>query len=637
METLETDQRVLSRISDGIYRQPASALRELIANAYDADASQVVIETDAPRFDRVIVRDDGRGMSAETLAHVLKNIGGSLKRTAKGSAMDVTSDENTSLSPGGRKLIGKIGIGLFSVSQLTAHFQIITKIRGEDERRVADVILASEEIEKAIAERGDDTRLRTGDVELWSVPAADKEAQGTEIVLMDIRPQTKELLRSQARWTALDSRGTDGTSSLLLPNRAVKPAFHIGQLDFSEPDQVKTPASLPWDREDPPNQRFPKLVEGVRSQVAKNKANPELSQVLDEYFRMVWDLAMALPGRYVDKHPFDLCPDDGLLFYELSNEAGDQATALELGEDETPRSQLKLRAPEGLEDTGFEVLVDEMRLRRPMRFKRAASKSSVAVRQDLLFVGRAQPDLKEIPESYRGGELEFEAYLYWSPKIVPKEHQGVLVRLKGASGTLFDATFMDYQVAEQNRLNQLTAEIFVSEGLEGALNIDRESFNYASIHYQYISRWLHNAIRQYTNTQKDLASKLRKGRRDEEQRQQEEAVSEKARDIWAEVRGADGDEPPEVVITDDPSELEERRSSGEVALQRDAVLPDVSGKGAARARKESAAMEPRVKALTVVLEAYGILEDMPYDRQQRLIRGIIQVFAAEAGTGTHGG
>ena len=47
---LKTDQRVLARITDGIYRQPASALRELISNAYDADATEVVILTDAPRF-----------------------------------------------------------------------------------------------------------------------------------------------------------------------------------------------------------------------------------------------------------------------------------------------------------------------------------------------------------------------------------------------------------------------------------------------------------------------------------------------------------------------------------------------------------------------------------------------------------
>ena len=40
---LETDERVLARITDGIYREPASALRELIFNAYDADATSVWI------------------------------------------------------------------------------------------------------------------------------------------------------------------------------------------------------------------------------------------------------------------------------------------------------------------------------------------------------------------------------------------------------------------------------------------------------------------------------------------------------------------------------------------------------------------------------------------------------------------
>ena len=43
---LETDEQVIARVTDGIYRQPASALRELISNAYDADASRVVIKTD---------------------------------------------------------------------------------------------------------------------------------------------------------------------------------------------------------------------------------------------------------------------------------------------------------------------------------------------------------------------------------------------------------------------------------------------------------------------------------------------------------------------------------------------------------------------------------------------------------------
>src|SRR5262245_5842159 len=67
---LETDERVLARITDGIYRQPSSALRELIANAYDADAENVYIQTDCPRFQQIRVRDDGHGLSIKALSNL---------------------------------------------------------------------------------------------------------------------------------------------------------------------------------------------------------------------------------------------------------------------------------------------------------------------------------------------------------------------------------------------------------------------------------------------------------------------------------------------------------------------------------------------------------------------------------------
>ena len=38
---LRTDERVIARVTDGIYRQPGSAIRELVSNAYDADATRV--------------------------------------------------------------------------------------------------------------------------------------------------------------------------------------------------------------------------------------------------------------------------------------------------------------------------------------------------------------------------------------------------------------------------------------------------------------------------------------------------------------------------------------------------------------------------------------------------------------------
>src|SRR3989344_5205208 len=66
---LKTNERVFARITDGIYREPASALRELIANSYDADATEVRVFTDAPRFSKISVRDNGHGLDEDTLAH----------------------------------------------------------------------------------------------------------------------------------------------------------------------------------------------------------------------------------------------------------------------------------------------------------------------------------------------------------------------------------------------------------------------------------------------------------------------------------------------------------------------------------------------------------------------------------------
>lgn len=78
---LETDEKVLARVTDGIYRLPGSAIRELISNAYDADAVNVTINTDVPRFQTITIRDDGNGMSIETLVNLLNHVGASAKRS----------------------------------------------------------------------------------------------------------------------------------------------------------------------------------------------------------------------------------------------------------------------------------------------------------------------------------------------------------------------------------------------------------------------------------------------------------------------------------------------------------------------------------------------------------------------------
>ena len=174
---------------------------ELVANAYDADASYVVIETGQPEFERMTVHDDGIGMTPKTLAYVLNNIGGSSKRTAEGADLQTVQKDAHDTSPGGRKLIGKIGIGLFAVAQLTQHFQIITKTAGEGYRISATIRLKThdeEQLQKGAAE------YVAGDVAIISqkVPKSERPTHGTSVVLYHMRPEVRRILQSAKRWEA---------------------------------------------------------------------------------------------------------------------------------------------------------------------------------------------------------------------------------------------------------------------------------------------------------------------------------------------------------------------------------------------------------------------------------------------------
>ena len=97
--TLATSQRIIARITDGIYREPWAAFRELVINAYDADATRVIVKTGAPDFDQVIIRDNGNGMSPLAVAYMLRSIGGSSKRTSAGTEYNTVSRDDPDKSP----------------------------------------------------------------------------------------------------------------------------------------------------------------------------------------------------------------------------------------------------------------------------------------------------------------------------------------------------------------------------------------------------------------------------------------------------------------------------------------------------------------------------------------------------------
>ncbi|WP_369157003.1 ATP-binding protein [Candidatus Thiodiazotropha sp. LNASS1] len=601
---LATSQRIIARVTDGIYREPWAAFRELIANAYDADATRVIVKTGAPDFEQVIVRDDGLGMSPETVAYILKSIGGSSKRTHAGEKFHTVSESNNECSPSGRPLIGKIGIGLFAVAQLTQHFQIITKSADSDIRTSATVKLRTHDEEKRSG--GDDEEYVAGDVSIKSerVQPNERDTHGTTIVLYSLRPEIRRILQSRQRWLTAQSEGPDGK-----PVREA-PTYHIGALENQIPGYDEgIDANLPWNNKQDSLTKFEGLVKSA-SDVSDFSRAPANLEHFDEYLRLIWQLSLSLPLEYIRNHPFDISGSSGLLYYEIP-EKGKSVELLELQDTDTPRTALKLTSvtrPAGL---SFQVLVDDVELRRPIDLPFNLARPS-RIPAPMLMVASVNDAFTDKELVRAGGQLSFEAYLYWNSKIIPKETSGALIRVREASGTLFDQSFLNYQISEQNRLSQITAEIFVKTGLDGAINIDRESFNYSHPHFLFIQKWLHRALRLMINRNKGIAKQNLDREKETKQIDLEQSRMSTAVKVWEEQRGEDADPP---ITESEPSEP--TREVGGVKI-------DWNNKS-----KEDAPLKnetpSKASAIAIVLEAYGVLSQLSSSQRSALIKDILRV------------
>lgn len=591
--SLSTSQRIIARVTDGIYREPWAAFRELCANAYDADATRVVIETGAPRFDQIVIRDDGRGMSPETLAYVVENIGGSSKRTQDGVALHTANAHDPDLSIGERPLIGKIGIGLFAVAQLTQHFQIITKAKGERFRTWATVVLKTHN--EAALKRAEGKPFEAGTASIVSepVPETEVEAHGTTIVLHDLRPEIRNLLQSSSRWQAGREIGPVGEA--MVP----PPVYHIGRVAGGS-DSEGVPPRFPWKDAVDPLERFKALFAAASETGTEASKSPSLEH-LDEYLQSIWKLSLSLPLDYIDEHPFDASTEDGFIFLDPGKSG--RAEEINLLPRETIRGRYGMESGRPDPVGGFDILFDGVLLRRPIELpKKLNRKSRIAA--PVFMAAKVDAPFSEASLERAGGRLRFEVYLYWNSIITPKDIQGALIRVREASGTLFDKRFLNYQVSEQNRLSQITAEIFVLEGLDGAINIDRESFNYSHPHYIFIQKWLHRALRILVNKLKLIAKEHAEKEKTEKKEAANTAIVDAALEVWSKNQG---------IEADPPSALAARSAQGatyHVPHWLDGVVP---------------ADLPMASAIGVVLEAYGIFNDLRIDRKQALVNDLIKV------------
>jgi hypothetical protein len=391
---------VIADISAGIYRSPAGALKELISNAFDADASTVHISTNGPDFDTFTCTDDGSGLTAERFKEIMRLIGGSTKR------------DQGELSPMfKRPLIGRIGIRILSIGQICRTFEIFSSGKGSDKKFRARIDL--DPYMKPEAKRiqlqarlQKDAKAQIGQFE---IEEAEEEIDKhyTRVVMERIIPGFQKQLRSQP-----------------MVDLGVTPKT------FKKGDMADFLASVSHDT------------------VSEHGA----------YAQLIWELAVTTPIRYMDGGPV--------------------------------RNAVKLRdLRTRMENYQFSVYLDGVELYKPILLPQSAS-----------VIHKVYPNLKLDKKLSDSRTLQVRGYLYWqNTRILPRELEGILVRVRNVGIGGFDPTYLGYPKHEGWKFSQLCGELNVDDGLDEAINIDRSSFRETDEGYLALQDFLYQRLGRQTD------------------------------------------------------------------------------------------------------------------------------------------
>jgi hypothetical protein len=114
--TLTLDMNVLNHLGIGLYSSAPAVLTELVANAWDAEATEVDIDLDVEKK-QVIIADNGHGMNEETIQKKFLTVGYA-RRDKEGTDKSLNSK---------RRVMGRKGIGKLSMFSLAQRIDIFTK------------------------------------------------------------------------------------------------------------------------------------------------------------------------------------------------------------------------------------------------------------------------------------------------------------------------------------------------------------------------------------------------------------------------------------------------------------------------------------------------------------------------------
>jgi Histidine kinase-, DNA gyrase B-, and HSP90-like ATPase len=387
---IKVHEKALAHLTRGLYRSPASALRELVSNAWDANATVVQINTNYPNFFQLSIEDNGEGFTKDEFQRVMSGgIGNSEKRK---------QHEDQPLKFG-RALIGRLGIGMLGIAQVALGFTITSRTaKGDGFRanvRLYDLLKPKLDTDDADIVTGEEVNI--GQYEFDDEFDPKKGPGGTTIHTSDLHPQFTQAFKESVEQEGFKGIPSDWKSAVKI---------------FSKTESL---------------------------------------QLLGDYWRLIWELAASAPVRYVD------------------------ATAIPGGMIKADQEQL--------ESQKFKVIVDGLELRKP-----------VYLRHDR--VGFTSHRLTFSKKVY-GKPVSFHGYIAAreGKQIMPDELRGIMIRIKNVGIGYYDQTLLDFRVNQGPRSRWITGEIFMDEGLEDALNVDRDSFNRFHPEFRAVQADIHETLK----------------------------------------------------------------------------------------------------------------------------------------------
>ena len=442
-------------IGAGIYSSLAGALKELVSNAFDADATRVVISTGYPQVDQIEVIDNGNGMSPHDLAIAMLYIGTSLKRT-------VHEQLHTEL---GRPVIGMLGIGLMALTQVCN--KAIIESKRVDEKYKFRAELDFSEFKGQVTLQREAAKL-----DILREPAS-RTAPAIEQEIRNIISRRAEQVLEGKGWE--DKEGELLGYFQMYPNLRADPRDHGTKIILQDLDKVAIGILCDEDRDE----------ESQPGEIRRA------------------GLSWAKYGlRLANRSWHDLCrglQTGELLYHSLpryQQSLGELAVMTPVGYFEdgpvTNRPDILSQRKDNLQQYDFSLIVDNTELKKPALLPSGTIAKIPELKAELDYYVEPLSKDREVDKE----QLKYEGYIFWQrEQVQPSSLRGLQIYVRNVGIGLYDKTILDWSVLNPGpRGPQISGEIYVEEGLERALNIDRNSFRQTDPHFVALQQDVYDVI-----------------------------------------------------------------------------------------------------------------------------------------------